>query len=375
MAPPINQKEFDYITPFYNHRHNRDSLIKGVDSLLTSESVMSVRAIPFSCNNPPDILFPKILSSSRNVLLIRANEGIQLFKLIYSFKDRMERIKESGYFFVYEHPEYKKVYVALTVESSTFFHRALLPFVRSLYPQGMMTFITHKRLRRLLEEFQITNQFRDLIITRASYRLRFEEEGKHKKIVPMVSWPDMELKEAFDWVYQNNGWFESLQFEATKDSAVSAEVSFTREGIVRTNQLFSKIFPAFVLPVCKTIHENIEIFGRRGRLERNDLSTKPLTIDFGMAQFADVSENTKFIQAIKRLRTASTSVLHGNPYIHMVVIDYFDGSSFDLWVLNPNQLVIVPQMKGSIPAIKRLINHVFDTYAEGEIKDYGEAMQ
>ena len=375
MAPSINQKEFDYITPFYNQRHNRDSLIKSIDSLLASESVMSVRAIPFSCNKPPDTWFPKISTSSRNVSLIRTNEGVQLFELSYSFKDGKERIKESGYFFVYEHPEYEKVYVALTIESSTFFHRALLPFVKSLYPQGMMTFITHKKLRRLLEEFQIMNQFKDLIITRASYRLRFEEEGKHKKIVPMVSWPDMELREAFDWVYQNNGWFESLQFEAINNSAVSAEVSFTRDGIVRTNRLFSKIFLAFVLPVCKTIHDNIEIFGHRSRLERNDLSAKPLTIDFGMAQFADASENAKFIQAMKCLRTASTSVLHGNPYIHMVIIDYFDGSTFDLWVLNPNQMVIVPQMKCSIPAIKRLINHMFDTYAEGEIKDYGEATQ
>jgi len=375
MVSTINQKGFDFVTPFYNQRHNRDSLIKSIDSLLTSESGMSVRVIPFSCNNPPDNWFPKIPSSSRNVQLIRTNEGVRLFELTYSFKDGTKRIKESGYFFVYEHPEYKKVYLALTVESSIFFHRALLPFIRSLYPQGMMTFITHKRLRRLLEEFQTMNQFKDLIITRASYRLRFEEEGIHKKIVPMVSWPDMELKEAFDWVYHNNGWFESLQFEAIKDSAVWAEVSFTREGVVRTNRLFSKIFLAFALPVCKTIHENIEIFGHRSRLERNDLSAKPLTIDFGMAQFADASENAKFIQAIKRLRTASTSVLHGNPYIHMAVIDYFDGSTFDLWVLNPNQMVIVPQMKCSIPAIKRLINHVFDTYAEGEIKDYGEAMQ
>jgi N-acetylmuramic acid 6-phosphate (MurNAc-6-P) etherase len=54
----------------------------------------------------------------------------------------------------------------------------------------------------------------------------------------------------------------------------------------------------------------------------------------------------------------------------MAVIDYYDGSTFDLWVLNPNQLVIVPQLKGSIPAIKRLINHIFDTYAEGTIRNY-----
>lgn len=366
--------KFDFITPLYNQHHDRNSLISSLDSLLASE-YLSVRAIPFSSNTPPSELFSKITSSSRQVLLIKPNKGVQLFEMTYSFKKGKEEKKETGRFFVYQHQEYEKVYVALTIESSVFFTRALLPFIKSLYPQASMTFITHKRLRKLLEDFQIINQFSDIIITRASHRLRFEEEGKHKKIVPVVSWPEMEMKEAFDWVYQNNGWFQSLQFEAKRNSSVSTEVLFTRQGVIRTNSLFSKVFEAFVLPVCKTIHENIEIFGHRSRRENPDLSAKPLTIDFGMEQFADISENAKFIQAIKRLKTASISILHGNPYIHVTVIDYFDGSTFDLWVLSSHQLVIVPQMIGSIPAIKRLVSHIFDSYAEGEIKDYEEVMK
>lgn len=347
-------------------------MIQGIDSILTSKS-LSVRAIPFSCDKPPIEWFPKIIGGSRHALLINENEGVQLFELTHSFKDGDEERKESGRFFIYEHPKYEKVYVALTIESSDFFRRVILPFIQGLYPTVIMTFITHKKLRNLLEEFQATNQFTDLIITRASQRLRFEEEGKHKKVMPIVSWPDMDLTEAFNWVYQNNGWFQSLQFEVRKNSTRIAEISFTRQGIVRTNHIFSKVFEAFVLPVCKTIHENIEIFGHRSRRENSDLHAKPLVIDFGEEQFLEISENAKFIQAMRQLKTASVSVLHGNPYIHMSVIDYYDGSTFDLWVLNSNHLVIVPQMKGSISAIKRLINHVFDTYAEGEIKDYAEA--
>lgn len=362
---------FDFITPFYNQLHDRNGLINGLDSLLAHE-YLSVHAIPFTCNKPPVEWFPKIASSSRQVLLTKANKGNQLFELNFSFKDGKEEKTETGLFYVYEHQEYEKVYVALTIESSNFFRRALLPFIKNFYPQVMLTFITHKRLKKLLEEFQITNQFTDLIVTRASQRLRFEEEGKHKKIMPIVSWPDMDLTEAFDWVYQNNGWFQSLQFEARINTSVVAEISFTRQGIVRTNRLFSKVLEAFVLPVCKTIHENNEIFGHRSRRENRDLSARPLIINFGMDQFADVSENAKFNQAMKRYKAASVSVLHGNPYIHMSVIDYFDGSTFDLWVLSSNQLVIVPQLKGSIPAIKRLINHIFDTYAEGEIMDYNK---
>jgi hypothetical protein len=134
--------------------------------------------------------------------------------------------------------------------------------------------------------------------------------------------------------------------------------------------MFQKVFESFVLPVCRIIYRNSEFFGNRSRKEDKDLLAKPLMIDFGTEQFAEVAENERFINSVKRFKRASTSVLHGNPYVHMSIIDYYDGSAFDLWVVNLNQLFIVPQMKGTVAAIKRLINHIFDTYAEGEIRDY-----
>lgn len=369
----IRSGNFDFITPFYNQEQNNKSLIEGIDSLLGSYE-LNVKSIPFSSNRHPAEWFPKISNKSRKIRILKKYDGIQLFQMTYSYKEGNEEKEEKGKFFIYEHPEYNKVYVAITIESSNFFRRAMLPFFNGLFPHIIMTFITHKRLRKLLEKFQVENQFSKLIITRASQRFRFNEKGKDKKVVPMVSWPQMDLNEAFNWVYQNNGWFQSLQFKASGVTSSIREISFTRQGIVRTTHLFSKVFKSFVLPVCKTIYENIEFFGNRSRRENRNLSARPLTIDFGIEQFANSSENMKFIQSLKRINKASISVLHGNPYIHLSVVDYFDGSTFDFWVLNSNQLVIVPQMKASIFSIKRFINHVFDTYAEGDIKDYKETL-
>ena len=363
--------KFDFIASFYKDHHTREGFIRRIDSLLISENLSAI-AIPFGSYIKPKEIFAKIMKLSRKNKLISENEGIQLYELAYKFKEGNHEKEASGRFFIYEPSEYKNVYVAITIAGSNFYRRALLPFIQSLYPKVILTFITHKKLRKLLDDFQIKYQFKKLVITRASYRLRFEEEEKSEKIVPMVSWPNMDLKEAFDWVYQNNGWFQSLQFRAKGDSLYGTRISFTRQGITQADGLFQKAFDSFVMPVCKTIYENIEFFGKRSRRENKDLQARPLIIDFGTDQFQDVSENKKFIQAIRRLRTASTSVLHGNPYIHMSVIDYFDGSTFDLWVLNSKQLFIVPQMKGTIAGIKRLISHIFDSYAEGEIKDYSE---
>gem|GEM_PF-1451820 len=364
---------FDYITPFYNQKHSNKGFVEDIDKLLGSYD-LNVKSIPFTSDRLPTEWFPKISTKSRKIKVLKKYDGLQLFQMTYSYRDGNEEREGKGDFFIYEHPEYIKVYVAITFEPGDFFRRIMLPFFESLFPHIMMTFITHKKLKKLLENFKEENQFSSIIITRASQRFRFNEEGKNKKIVPVVSWPQMDLSKAFQWVYENNGWFQSLKFKAKRHISTFAEISITRQGVLVTNNLFEKVFKGFIQPVCKIIHENIEFFGNRGRLSNRKLSAKPLTVDFGIEQFADVSENNKFIQSMKRLNKASVSVIHGNPYIHLSVVDYFDGSTFDLWVLNSSQLFIVPQMKATVSSIKRIINHVFDTYAEGDIRDYREAL-
>jgi hypothetical protein len=188
--------------------------------------------------------------------------------------------------------------------------------------------------------------------------------------MPVVSWPDMTLDAAFQWIQEHNGWFQSIEFEVMSRERALATIAFTRQGIVRADGLFTRAYQTFVLPTCNTIAANLKLFSHRARLERADASALPLVIDFETDQFHDVQENRRLIQAMRRLKSSSVSVLHGNPYVHLSVLDYFDGSAFDLWVLDRRQLVIVPQLKASIHGIKRLINHIFDNYAEGRLLDF-----
>lgn len=363
--------QFDFITPFYNLPHNNKSLIDGIDSLLSSYD-LTVKAIPFSSYTHPAQFFRQNPGKSRKIKAIKTYDGVQLFRMSHIFKNGSDLKEEEEDFFVYENPGFENVYVVLTIAPIDFFRRSILPFFESNFPHLIMTFITNKKLKKLIETFKMGNQFSDLIVTHASQRCRFNEEGKENKEFPIVSWPGMGLNKAFNWLYQNNGWFQSLKFKAMRHNSPAAEISITRQGVIRTNHLFSKVFEGFVLPICKTIHDNMVFFGNRSRRDNRNLAARPLTIDFDPDTFSDPSENIKFIQSLRRLNKASISVLHGNPYIHLSVIDYFDGSTFDLWVLNSSQLFIVPQMKGSVFSIKRLINHIFDTFAEGDIKDYRE---
>jgi len=362
-------KTFDFLDAFYRAKHDEDELLDDLSGVLSAESA-SVCLIPFGCEAESVEWLDDRAKGKRHAILINRQRRLSEFRLDYAFKQAGEERSKSGRFFVLRDPEYPKVFVALTVEPSEFFNRALMPFLAGFYPQVLLTFITHKRLKRLIEEFKAGGDYQGLIITKASQRLRWQEGSHLEHAMPVVSWPQMSLDQAFDWVHQNNGWFQSIQFEVKDSDRIVATISVTRQGIVKANGLLHRAYKGFTLPVCKTIHENVTLFSRRARLAHPDLSSSPLVVEFDTNQFSEVEENNRLVQAMRKLRTASVSVLHGNPYVHLSILDYHDGSTFDLWVLDERRIILVPQLKASVAAIKRLINHIFDDYAEGSLSSY-----
>ena len=362
----------DFAESLYKGTWTRDELIRNIDSIVSAMEI-PVRAFPFSTVRNPEEEFPAASGAKRSVDIVRKTSEVMLFQISYNAGPTKPGQREHGKFYVYRHPVNSAVYVALTIEKGEFVKEQLVPMLRALYPRVNMTFISHKKLREILNAFKTKSGFSDITVTRTSHRSRLTGESG-EKVVPLVSWPGTNMDRVFQWVHENNGWLNNLEFLSRRDSGAQAKMSFTRQGIVRTDGFVPIIISAFVDPVAKLISNNLAMFSGRSRNESAELAVKPLAIQFASDQFEKVAENANFIKAMRRLKTASVSVIHGNPYLHLSVIDYLDGSTFDLWVLKSNELVIAPQLCGSYGAIKRLINHVFDTYAEGDIKEYSESV-
>lgn len=363
-------KPMDYLNAFYGQTHTRETLPGNIESVIDPHK-LAARAMPFYSHDAPLRFLTKMLACWE-CCGEEVGDGVTRYLCMASFKDAEGQPQRKRVaFFVYDHPEYSNVHVLITLEDSRTFAR-LRGVIEGAFPTTVTTFITHRRLERLIEDFQVQNNLSRLVIKRASCRLRLpaREKAGSRRVMPMISWPQMDLREAFDWVHDHNGWFQSLEFDAWQDHRLLATVSLSRQGIVRATGLFSKVFAGFVAPVCKTIHENVRFFGQRARRDREDLSVRPLVVDFESDEIAAPEDRRLFVQAMRSFPAASVSVLHGNPYVHLSILDYYDGSLFDVWVLSGSQICIVPQMKGSMAASKRLVQHIFDEYAEGRLREY-----
>jgi hypothetical protein len=362
--------QIDFLSLFYNRQHTRNSFITNLEGLLNTE-YHKATFIPYGCELPPDQCFIKPVER-RSIRLISNNEDIQIYELRF-FPRKRDRFKSeiSGKFFIMKNWEFENAYSIITIESQEFLNRALLPFIQKQHPNIYMTWINQTDLKEMLEKFTEEGGYSGLTVLRASLMSRFiSNKNKRESMIPSVSWPHLGLEGAFELADEQDGWFNSITFAPYRYHFNEANITVTRKGIVKTDSEVNIVFQNLLQPIHKKIQQNLDLFKNRNRYDNLSLEVKPLAINFGHERLKDSEERIKLIEAMRSLENSSVSVLHNNPYLQMSVIDYKDGSTFDIWVTNADKLVLVPQFKGSIQAIRRIVGHIFDNYAEGIVLDY-----
>ncbi|MGA7670587.1 MAG: hypothetical protein WBW04_09195 [Nitrolancea sp.] len=68
-------------------------------------------------------------------------------------------------------------------------------------------------------------------------------------------------------------------------------------------------------------------------------------------------------------RATGVAVLHRNPYLHMAVTDYLDGSNFDAFITRSDEIAIHPGYRASVGALSRLTERLGQAIAGLEIAE------
>ena len=148
----------------------------------------------------------------------------------------------------------------------------------------------------------------------------------------------------------------------------------SRSSIYRVSKNFSLFFENILTDICGISQALYSLYTNRSRRQQNEVQpAKPLSIEFGYAVFDQPKKNKQLIDALKELTNSSVSVIHGNPYLHASIVDFLDGSSYDLWVLSQNRLILVPQLRATYSSINRICDHIFRKFREGEVKEFEAA--
>ncbi len=255
--------------------------------------------------------------------------------------------------------------------------QTLVRFLDGRYPQLVPVYLSQRELIESIKTLRHNTPDLDLRVREMSATEKLETEaGKRKRSVR--EWTDEDLENLLVHVEDRRQSINSLRFDFHRrindkvDVIPTLSCKVTRKAIVEISGKFAVAWDTVIADVVTAGAEKLKFFSMRGLRDRN-YSASPLAIHFKRQVFDDVAQVRRFVDVMRRYPHSAYAVEHGNPYAHLQLSDRYDGSSFELWAVTPDEILVVPRLRATEAAVERLIHYIYDEFREGEVSDAGAA--
>jgi len=95
---------------------------------------------------------------------------------------------------------------------------------------------------------------------------------------------------------------------------------------------------------------------------------KPIVFAFDAPQLGDRTSHERLLETVASLPRVAVSAFHMNPYMHVSVVDYDDGSTMDLFSNDASSVVFVPGPRCSSSAVLRVSSQLYSEFASGKLE-------
>jgi len=264
------------------------------------------------------------------------------------------------------------VYVLISDHVTQFVKSVLGPFLNSYYPDVSRVYLSSVELFLLLRRLQEKSEGKILIDRLTAYsRLK----ATHRQNRTEVTYTEEPFGDIFKRLLENDQWVDKIRFSLfASDGSYQMSGYLSRYGFFRCKNSFSIFYQTAITDAVKMASRKLRAFANRNRSAEQPTPQK-LEIDYEYDIFQAKEQMSRLIEAIASMKFTSMSIYHRNPYLHVSVLDYLDGSSYDVWVVTANKIHIVPQIQASAASLARLVNHVFESFREGNIEGYASSSE
>jgi len=366
-------KKKDALYWLYNlPKDSIDSIIKEVDSTLIK---IGYEITAFVVTSDFDIFETLDTRFIKNFELEKKKLGDNIFSYKLSKKLRGKKEKRRSKFLIFKHIK-PKIYILLTHEKFIIIRDDIISLLRRFYPFISRTFINSNFLKEILQS--LDKELKDLNIRVSQYstQSRITDKLATKTYETDVKYTDISYKKMFEKAEENDEWIRSVYLsliEPEKRTHIASNnmiCQISRHGYIKCNKKFEFFYNTIIKEVIEKSSNNIEFFQNRQRIKKENYKPKPLIIQYNIDLFKDRNQNKRLINVLEKITFSSLSIIHSNPYLHSIYVDYKDGSSYDIWILSSNEITIVPQMRSTYASLEKLIHHIFIGLREGTIIDY-----
>ena len=271
------------------------------------------------------------------------------------------------------------VYLAITHEGPAFV-RALPSVLEDMYPRAFIPRLSSGEMRSVLEMLESETglalmTMRIVAHARNGEKVTYRRNEKKARVSAghggsEVIHIGVPYEDSIESSLENDQWIGEAQFILLDGNDVRLEGLISRDGLFRFRHSFLP-FKQRVLPhILGLAGKRFELYSSRLG-EDNGGGASPLVIRLETGTLDEGEQKRRFVRAVQGMRHASGSVYRANPYVNMSVVDLLDGSSFRIWIMTPSEITIVPQARATQASLSRLIDHIFERFQEGDVREYG----
>ena len=153
----------------------------------------------------------------------------------------------------------------------------------------------------------------------------------------------------------------------TAEGRWEASLKISRRGrLTLRDNLSDYGLPAFLDRTAQLVVSRYQFLKGRDREQSPEYRPRPFRIDFKAAVARRTRATASLREVLQDIPNVSCTILHGNPYFHAVLVDYVDGSSYELIALAPTHLTVVPQRRSTVPGSPTAMRTDFRWLSRGQ---------
>lgn len=286
---------------------------------------------------------------------------------------KKEKEDISGQIYLIQHPDFKYVWILISDSGRKLFEKPIKFFLRSIRPHTSSPVLTTGQIENILRMLSTQPGLKDLRVTQMGQRSRINSEGATKQIESDRKWTDLGIVEAFEEAHETGQWISDISIGYTTHQFHEGYLKIGRYGDFVLKNLAQLAFDSFANMVAKYAEERFKFLKDRNRRKETNYTSRPFNVNFDYAALNSKEQILKLSKTLHQIPSTTCTVLHGNPYFHAVIVDYDDGSTYEILVLGDNHLTVIPQGRTTVRALQQLCSYVFSEFREGELSDLNYA--
>lgn len=346
-----------------------DSLGKIADELLQAGE-LQLRVKVLVSEVPLSSLLRFAGTDSRAALqILHSGDDYVIGKVSGRFGKRPQTTIE-GRFSACRHPRFPLVWVMVTDADSTFLEKPLRSLLKRLYPRPVAPILRTPQLGALLTALASRPEATPLRITQVGSRARIRSAGAQKTVERDRRWTDVTVEEAFSDALDSGQWVTDVSASYPGRWAERpSHVRISRYSVMTFERAASVALAVMLDRVVEMASEWFQFLRNRERRAESQFHSRPFRIKFNHPALGTRDQIKLLATALRSLPSVSCTTLHGNPYYHAVMLDYSDGSTYEVLVADDSSITVLPQGRATVNSLQRLCSMVFSEFREGELSE------